>query len=685
MSAVSTNLTSRRDNITKELSNIAEKTTSNVDYLDAKLKLIRDDSCIGKDNEIIHITNITNIDIKRDYINAIADEIHVTFLFGLGDLVYDILPFRQSFKARLILDNLDGNGNLFRKVEDYKVIVSTGTPDGINPEVQNISKEKLNAAKTVNVTITLVPIDFLLIESKEMEIGNLKTDKEMLTSDFYRAALQYHFANSNITYNGKKLGSDDFPLYLDINNVHQFYYTYFEYVKKNFGEDKLKAEKSTILSHFTYEKSSDLESSTFGSMVKSVAEFLDVKFKKLRGTPLTALNSKGFIRKDDHELYPVPPGTYLQKYYRPKGKYGGEYLKGDEIESHEALRTIFVYPFYQTVDPFPYYLNKVNSELREIANDQEANSYLSSLDINNMDPTSSEYQTYNDIKSIVGEENIQEYIEKAKEESKKVKIPKIKPYIKCFIANDNVTFSLTDKTYWYEVGTNSLNIIAGVNTSMSDYTDPKNLMTPEIYNVLNIKEAVSKGTNIDTSGDDVQVDPLKGTLQTPTHQDPMTDSLAKGHDFRRISLLNRRLKDSEGNTKEEVQEEEVEWYDIIGQIKKGSQAVASSLVEWVDPGRVETVGSILDIEAEALSRNLIHFDIEWKFGNPDLIYPGMPISIYKFIETYDGVSNPYSTYDIYVGRVIRTYTSYSVVRKSIVTKIHCLCLRKDVFKEEFVK
>lgn len=619
----------------RNMNKIIDNTTANTDYVNARLILLKNDVYGNVKN--YHIEQINHIDIKRDYINACADEIHVSFLFSLGEYVYDILPVKDSFHCILTMDNLDGNGNLYRTNNYYRPIFLTGIQDLLNPEINNVGKEQLDYSKIINVTCTLVPIDYLLLESMEIDISHIKDikfpdgqnleERGSRVTDVYKVIIADHLARNKIMFKGKQLGTEDYPIDVNCVRVDDMFYEYLIEIKNNYP-DKFKAVYLDLMKPFLFQEGTALDNTWYGSVVKTIAEWLDIPIKKARGTPLNCLTKRGFIRQENHDLYPVSPGTYLQNYIKPKGEYGMEYYEGNLIDTHQFRRTIFVYPTYQMTDPIPITLRRINY----------------------------------DITSNATEDN-------------KGYISKELPYLKCFIPNDHGTFAISNKTYWYDSAEHSLSIIGGKNTKFADFTDPQHLSSPEVYNIINTVDAVGEGLSLDTNAEDgvsgehktSELRGADGTLYTPNKE-----------------KANRVVRVSEEWVNENVSEEapkdkteDLAWYEEIirGLFVEPFKYATKTALEWIDVSQVETKRNRFEVEAEALSKKLIFFDIEWVASNPDLIHPGMAISITKFSRIWGDRNDPHSVFDVYNGRVSRTYTSYDKVRKSMVTRIHCLCIR----------
>ena len=619
----------------RNMNKIIDNTTANTDYVNAKLVLLK-----NSPNGLvkpIYVDQVTHIDIKRDYISSCADEIHVTFLYSLGDYVYDILPIKDTYHCILSMDNLDGNGNLYRVNNYYRPIFLTGIQDLLNPELNNVGKEQLDCSKIINVTCTLVPFDYLLIESLELDVSHIKGIKfpngatleeyGSRVTDVYRVIIADHFARNKITFNGKRLGSDDYPIDVHCVKVDDLFHDYINEIKTKFP-DKFKAVFLDLMRPFLFQEGTALDNTWYGGVIKSIAEFLEVPIKKPRGTPLNSLSKRGFIRQENHDLYPVPPGTYLQNYVKPKNEYTMEHYQGELSDTHTLKRTIFVYPTYQVTDPLPPLLSRINA------------------DISNNNP-----------------------------DGKTFYVSKEMPYLKCFIPNEHGTFAISNKTYWYDFGEHSLSIIGGKNTKIADFTDPQHLSSPEVYNVINTSSVIGEGLSLDTNAEDgvsgqAPTGELRGADGTL-----YTGSVERATRAARVSeeWVNENVAtDSPEDKTQDKSWLEKSWETLItNPIKSGTKAV----LNMVDVSQVETKRGRFEIEAEALSKKLIFFDIEWVASNPDLIYPGMPISITKFSRIWGDRNDPHSVFDIYNGRVSRTYTSYDKARKSMVTRIHCLCIR----------
>lgn len=619
----------------RNMNKIIDNTTANTEYLNARLVLIKNTANGLVKN--IHIEDITHIDIKRDYINACADEIHVSFLYSLGDYVYDILPIKDTFHCILSMDNLDGNGNLYRVNNYYRPIFLTGIQDLLNPEISNVGKEQLDCSKVINVTCTLVPFDYLLIESLELDVSHIKgikfpngaTLEEYGTrvTDVYRVLIADHFARNKITYNCKRVGSEDYPLDVHCVRVDDLFYDYINDVKTN-HPDKFKAVFLDLMQPFLFQEGTALDNTWYGSAVKSIAEWLEIPIKKARGTPLNCLSKRGFIRQENHDLYPVPPGTYLQNYIKPKNEYTMERYGDMLSDTHEVKRTIFVYPTYQISDPLPPLLNRINTDIME----------------NNPD-------------------------------GKTFYVSKEMPYLKCFIPNEHGTFAINNKTYWYDFAEHSLSIIGGKNTKFADYTDPQHLTSPEVYNVINTSKTVGEGLTLDTNAEDgVSGQHATGELRGPDGT-LYTGNYEKATRAARVSddWVNENVTTDSPEDKTEDKSWIEKTFNTL--IVDPLQSLTKAAMNAIDVTQVETKRGRFEVEAEALSKKLIFFDIEWVASNPDLIYPGMPISITKFNRIWGDRNDPHSVFDVYNGRVSRTYTSYDKTRRSMVTRVHCLCVR----------
>lgn len=74
-----------------------------------------------------------------------------------------------------------------------------------------------------------------------------------------------------------------------------------------------------------------------------------------------------------------------------------------------------------------------------------------------------------------------------------------------------------------------------------------------------------------------------------------------------------------------------------------------------------------------LENNLMYMDITWRFSNPDLIYPGMPVNVYQ--EEVDGAIT------IYKGNILRTFSFYSSIEKSLSSSVTMSLVRKEKDKK----
>lgn len=71
-----------------------------------------------------------------------------------------------------------------------------------------------------------------------------------------------------------------------------------------------------------------------------------------------------------------------------------------------------------------------------------------------------------------------------------------------------------------------------------------------------------------------------------------------------------------------------------------------------------------ELRSKIMDNELIFMDFTWRFCNTELIYPGMPISIYS--EQID------KTINVYQGIVGKTFTKYDGITKSMMSSVTCL-------------
>lgn len=114
------------------------------------------------EKEDIPVLKLRTIDVARDYVNKIGDEIQIEFMMGMGDYVARLYPYRTNLeftiKKTLLQETTDSHEpDTPAYTEKYKAIF---LPDlNVSPagtSIEQIDTESLNLADLVNVKLQLI-------------------------------------------------------------------------------------------------------------------------------------------------------------------------------------------------------------------------------------------------------------------------------------------------------------------------------------------------------------------------------------------------------------------------------------------------------------------------------------------------------------------------------------------------
>lgn len=97
--------------------------------------------------------------VIRDYINNVTDYTVLTVHLGLGDIYYNIYPYRGNLEATITIKNLDKDGKEYRITERCKCVLLNHLEDMESPIYKKMSKDDLN-----NTGITKLQIQCYLRE-----------------------------------------------------------------------------------------------------------------------------------------------------------------------------------------------------------------------------------------------------------------------------------------------------------------------------------------------------------------------------------------------------------------------------------------------------------------------------------------------------------------------------------------
>lgn len=96
-----------------------------------------------KDNDITPLYFESYI-LFRDFINNLTDYIVLECHLGLGDIFYDIYPYKGNLEVTINVSNLDANGNSYKYSERCKAVILNLSKDMTNPIYSKSTKQQLN-------------------------------------------------------------------------------------------------------------------------------------------------------------------------------------------------------------------------------------------------------------------------------------------------------------------------------------------------------------------------------------------------------------------------------------------------------------------------------------------------------------------------------------------------------------
>lgn len=156
------------------------------------------------EKEDIPILKIVTIDVIRDYINKIGEEIHIDFMIGFGDYIYKLYPYRNNLELTIkkILLN-DTGGNVAKdstiSVERYKAIFLVNENQVVNTSnLSHIDINTLNASDTVSIKLQLI--------DRALEVLRIKT-----THGIYKNITQRQLMSSILISESNKITIDGKP------------------------------------------------------------------------------------------------------------------------------------------------------------------------------------------------------------------------------------------------------------------------------------------------------------------------------------------------------------------------------------------------------------------------------------------------------------------------------------------
>lgn len=144
---------------------------------------------IHTEKEDIPIVKISTIDVIRDYIDKVGEQINIEFLMPLGDYIYKLYPYRNNLEVSLKIIDLkeittSQESNSVISVEKYKAIFIPNENEVFNTrEKMNSPIEALNIADVVLVKLQLLDISLEPIRIKTTHgIYSKVTLKDVISS-----------------------------------------------------------------------------------------------------------------------------------------------------------------------------------------------------------------------------------------------------------------------------------------------------------------------------------------------------------------------------------------------------------------------------------------------------------------------------------------------------------------------
>lgn len=125
-------------------------------------------AALSANGKTVYVHQVTDFNIKRDYINNYADAITVNLLIFVGDLFYDVLPNRDNLEITMTRAPIFGGGDSYKYA--YKAVAGN-IPDLkiSNQKTSVISQDAMNLAPPVVIQFTLARKSILSI--KGMQVG----------------------------------------------------------------------------------------------------------------------------------------------------------------------------------------------------------------------------------------------------------------------------------------------------------------------------------------------------------------------------------------------------------------------------------------------------------------------------------------------------------------------------------
>ena len=158
--------------------------------------------------KVLAAMSVISIHRVRDYLNNYADDFRVELLFGAGDFIYDIYPYRRDLKIRLYgtpqFELKDGSDNRLKQL----VYEGKAVPfDTIDPSVTLSEKTGMNK-KAANIS-SVNPYSFQLIdpvvdELRLLQVGGIFHNQA--PADVLRTLLTAYSTNLKFPVEEKPLG-----------------------------------------------------------------------------------------------------------------------------------------------------------------------------------------------------------------------------------------------------------------------------------------------------------------------------------------------------------------------------------------------------------------------------------------------------------------------------------------------
>ena len=118
------------------------------------------------------LMKVVSIDIVRDYVKNIGDDVRIEFIIALGDYVYDIYPYRTNLEVSISRQLLTETGasvaaNSGADVERFKAIFLEENKVIKGTEYDNADKQSMNSVEMVTVHLQLL--------NRSLEVMRIKT------------------------------------------------------------------------------------------------------------------------------------------------------------------------------------------------------------------------------------------------------------------------------------------------------------------------------------------------------------------------------------------------------------------------------------------------------------------------------------------------------------------------------